>query len=127
MQALLILEVGILLIVGIALLIVKRRQAVALRRQQEWQAFNRSLPVQIVCGDCMGDDILPRRTFLGIYERCSRCGGASYVLATALATNMLLHRAEQSSHANTETAESHVISIEEHRAAREDRNRKIAV
>jgi hypothetical protein len=127
MQALLILEVGILLIVGSALLIVRRRQALSLRRQQEWQAFNRSLPVQIVCGDCMGDDILPRRTFLGIYERCSRCGGASYVLASALATNMLLHRAEQSSHVNAEANESRIVSLEEHRAAREDHNHKIAV
>lgn len=127
MQALLILEVGILIIVGSTLLIVRRRQAVAFRRQQEWQAFNRSLPVQIVCGDCMGDDILPRRTFLSIYERCSRCGGASYVLATALATNKLLHRAEQSSQVHNETDECHIVSLEEHRAARGDRNHKIAV
>ena len=127
MQALLILEVGILLIVGGALFIVRRRQAVTLRRQQECQAFNRSLPVQIVCGDCMGDDILPRRTFLGIYERCSRCGGASYVLASVLATNMLPHRAEQSSPVHSETDEPHVVSIADPRAVREDRNHKIAV
>ena len=127
MVMLLTLEIFILIIALTAFLIVKRREALQIRRQQERRAFTRNLPIQIVCGDCMGDEISPRRTFLGIYERCSHCGGSSYILASALAINMRVHHAEQALPMNAETTDSHVISFKEHLAAREDRNQKIAV
>lgn len=43
-----------------------------------------ALGVQIVCGDCSGDGISPRRTYLNRLGNCSECGGHSYVLASCL-------------------------------------------
>jgi len=127
MQLLLILEVFIVIIILTAFLILRQREALQIRRQQGRQAFTRSLPVQIVCGDCMGDEMSPRRTFLGMSERCSRCGGNSYILASALATNMSLYRARQPMPVNAEMTDFCVISIKAHLAAREEKNHKIAV
>ncbi len=124
---LLLLEVLLLFIILLAFLKIKQREALQVRRQQERQAFTRSLPVQIVCGDCMGDEMSPRRTFLGMYERCSRCGGNSYVLASALAANVRLYQLFQALQMHSATNDSRVVSMEEHRATRDDRNRKIAV
>src|SRR5262249_12469622 len=40
-----------------------------------------SVGVQIICGDCSGDEALPKKTFLDLSGRCHQCGGTSYVLA----------------------------------------------
>src|SRR5262249_14748171 len=40
-----------------------------------------SVAVQIICGDCCGDESLPRKTFLDQSGKCHQCGGTSYVLA----------------------------------------------
>jgi hypothetical protein len=39
-------------------------------------------PVQIICGDCSGDGLAPRKTFMDRFGKCDYCGGASYVLAS---------------------------------------------
>lgn len=38
--------------------------------------------VQIICGDCAGDGIIPMKTFMDRHGHCERCGGASYILAS---------------------------------------------
>lgn len=38
----------------------------------------------IVCGDCAGDDRVPRKTLLAANSTCVKCGGRSYVLASKL-------------------------------------------
>src|SRR5437763_16780247 len=38
----------------------------------------------IVCGDCGGDGLNPRKTLLTEQGRCASCGGQSYVLAANL-------------------------------------------
>ncbi|HEX8185522.1 MAG TPA: hypothetical protein VF747_12240 [Blastocatellia bacterium] len=38
--------------------------------------------VQIICGDCSGEDELPVKTYLDRLGNCSRCGGHSYILAS---------------------------------------------
>jgi hypothetical protein len=38
----------------------------------------------IVCGDCGGDGLNPRKTILTKQGRCAGCGGRSYVLAVNL-------------------------------------------
>jgi hypothetical protein len=40
--------------------------------------------IQIICGDCSGEQETPRRTFLGRNGRCEQCSGNSYVLASRL-------------------------------------------
>jgi hypothetical protein len=37
--------------------------------------------IQIICGDCSGEENLPRKTYLDRFGNCSQCGGHSYILA----------------------------------------------
>ena len=39
-------------------------------------------PVQIICGDCSGDTVAPKKTFMDRFGKCDHCGGASYILAS---------------------------------------------
>lgn len=39
-------------------------------------------PVQIICGDCSGEGVSPKKTFMDRSGQCDQCGGASYVLAS---------------------------------------------
>ena len=41
-----------------------------------------SIGVQIICGDCSGDDDRPIKTYLSRSGNCNRCGGRSYILAS---------------------------------------------
>lgn len=46
-----------------------------------------SLPVvgiQIVCGNCAGDELRPMRTYLDRFGNCAQCGGQSYLLASSV-------------------------------------------
>jgi hypothetical protein len=38
--------------------------------------------IQIICGDCSGNDYFPRKTFLDRNGACAQCGGRSYILAS---------------------------------------------
>jgi len=42
-----------------------------------------TIGVQIICGDCSGDDHRPLKTYLGRDGLCGQCGGRSYILASA--------------------------------------------
>jgi len=37
--------------------------------------------VQIICGDCSGEDERPLKTYLDRFGNCAQCGGHSYELA----------------------------------------------
>lgn len=37
--------------------------------------------IQIICGDCAGEEDLPKKTYLDSFGNCSQCGGHSYILA----------------------------------------------
>ena len=52
-----------------------------------------TMGVQIVCGNCSGDNPIARRTFLDYRGNCEVCGGHSYILAAVLAVNALQQRA----------------------------------
>lgn len=41
-----------------------------------------TVDVQIICGDCAGNDYYPKKTFLGRNGACAQCGGHSYILAS---------------------------------------------
>jgi hypothetical protein len=43
------------------------------------------LGVQIICGDCSGDEDTPVKTHLDRIGRCDRCGGYSFILASGRA------------------------------------------
>jgi len=38
--------------------------------------------IQIVCGNCAGDGVRPKRTYMDHSGKCSTCGGTSYLLAS---------------------------------------------
>ena len=40
------------------------------------------LGVQIICGDCSGDEHFPIKTHLDRLGRCDQCGGQSFILAS---------------------------------------------
>lgn len=54
-----------------------------------------TMAVQIICGDCSGDDTRPRKTYLNKQWRCSTCGGRSYTLAADLGLNAERTRREK--------------------------------
>jgi hypothetical protein len=37
--------------------------------------------IQIICGDCSGEEELPKKTYLDRSGNCSQCGGHSHILA----------------------------------------------
>src|ERR1044071_4549485 len=39
--------------------------------------------IQIICGDCSGEEYLPKKTYLNRFGNCSQCGGHSYILAAS--------------------------------------------
>lgn len=44
----------------------------------------RAKHIFIVCGNCAGDDPIPRKTVMAADSTCETCGGSSYVLASTL-------------------------------------------
>jgi|ERR1044072_5198579 hypothetical protein len=83
--------------------------------------------VQIICGDCAGEDEVPAKTYLTAQDKCARCGGNSYVLASAFESTVMLFNALQIFEAAARENSDNVISIEEHIASRVEKNQKIAV
>jgi hypothetical protein len=83
--------------------------------------------VQIICGDCAGEDEAPVKTYLNAQDKCAHCGGNSYVLASAFEATMMLFNALQIFEAHAQTNGANVISIEEHVALRVEKKQKIAV
>jgi hypothetical protein len=83
--------------------------------------------VQIICGDCAGEDEVPAKTYLNFQDKCARCAGNSYVLASAFESTMMLFNALQIFEATARDNSANVISIEEHIASRVEKDQKIAV
>lgn len=99
------------------------------------RAYVKTLGVQIVCGNCAGEGILPVRTFLDIHGNCSQCAGTSYVPASTLGVYALLARQaqvyeNQSPSYEMETGfdfnNGRVVSFKEHLAWRGERVEKLA-
>jgi hypothetical protein len=40
-----------------------------------------TMGIQIICGDCSGDEERPLKTYLNRLGNCAQCGGHSYILA----------------------------------------------
>jgi len=83
-----------------------------------------TLGVQIVCGDCSGNNLIARKTFLDHHGNCHQCGGHSYILASTLALQALHLRAQQIA-GQTAASSGRVIPFDP--AARAARTEKIAV
>lgn len=74
---------GLVAIAAAVLLVINIRQT---RRSREYVQPDKATlhysAVQIICGDCSGDGLMPLKTFMDQHGRCERCGGASYILAS---------------------------------------------
>lgn len=81
--------------------------------------------VQIICGDCSGDEESPVRTYVDNYGNCTQCGGHSYQLAASVALNSAALRAARLVQANSAAAGSRVLPFETR--ARASRAQRIAV
>ena len=71
-----------------------------------------TIGVQIICGDCSGDNEFPIKTYMNRYGSCSQCGGASYLLASAVAANSLMARAIRVREAQIASSHGRVIPFE---------------
>lgn len=85
-----------------------------------------TIGVQIICGDCSGEDEHPIKTYINRYGSCSQCGGNSYLLASAVALNSLLARATRLREAQIASSHGRVLPFEAP-ASRTSRSEKIAV
>jgi hypothetical protein len=45
--------------------------------------------IQIICGNCSGEDEIPIRTFLDRFGNCAQCGSSHYILASNVYANKL--------------------------------------
>ena len=82
--------------------------------------------IQIICGDCAGEDQHAIKTYINRYGTCSQCGGSSYLLASAVAANSLSSRAARLREAQIASSHGRVIPFEVP-ASRPSRSEKIAV
>ncbi|HSB08348.1 MAG TPA: hypothetical protein VLM38_02470 [Blastocatellia bacterium] len=71
-----------------------------------------AMGVQIICGDCSGQEDLPVKTYLDRLGNCSLCGGRSYVLASIAAMNRAAPRAARNREACLTSNRSRVIAFE---------------
>lgn len=85
-----------------------------------------TIGVQIICGDCSGEDEHPIKTYMNRYGSCSQCGGKSYLLGSAVAINGLLARATRLREAQIASSHGRVLPFEMP-GSRASRSEKIAV
>lgn len=68
---------------AVALTIIVKSHKSDFSQLTEPRATMQTIGVQIICGDCCGDDDRPLKTYLGRDGLCGQCGGRSYILASA--------------------------------------------
>ena len=75
--------IGVIAIISAGLVLVNMQMA---RKRERFVVPDKpSLhfsAVQIICGDCGGEGIIPVKTFMDRHGHCERCGGGSYILAS---------------------------------------------
>lgn len=85
-----------------------------------------TMGVQIVCGNCAGDEWQPVKTYLDIFGNCSQCGGRSYLLASAVAAGGALARAARARDMQIASGPGRVLPFELP-ATRTSRSERVAV
>ena len=86
-----------------------------------------TMGVQIICGDCSGEGDKVVKTYLNRYGSCSQCGGNSYLLASAVAMNTLLARANRMRDAQITSSHGRVLPFEAPASRASRSEEKIAV
>jgi hypothetical protein len=120
----LIIATATLMALGLAYLIMTKGHKSDTARLAEPRPAIPTMGVQIICGDCAGDQIIPQKTYLDHNGNCERCGGHSYLLASNLALYALQTRLSRLADAQNLSASGRVIPFD---AASRARSEKIAV
>lgn len=68
---------------AVALTVVMKSHKSDSSKLTEARATMQTIGVQIICGDCSGDDDRPLKTYLSRDGLCGQCGGRSFILASA--------------------------------------------
>jgi hypothetical protein len=69
--------------IAVALTVVMKSHKSDSSKLTEARATMQTIGVQIICGDCSGDDDRPLKTYLSRDGLCGQCGGRSFILASA--------------------------------------------
>jgi hypothetical protein len=128
------LTLSMVVLAALALFMWKKNQEITGQLLNS-RVYLKTLGVQIICGNCSGENELAVRTYLDTHGNCSHCGGSSYVLASTLGVYALLAREAQlygnqarlyEIETGAKVNNPRVISIEEHMANRGERVEKLA-
>lgn len=77
---------------GLACAFLMRFRTADPAQLQQSRAALLTVGVQIICGNCSGDEDHPVKTYMDRSGSCAKCGGTSYLLASALAANSVMLR-----------------------------------
>jgi hypothetical protein len=78
----LIIVAATMIVLTLSLLLIMKNYKPDPAQLSEPRAAQVNLGVQIICGDCSGEEDRPRKTYLDRFGTCNECGGHSYVLAS---------------------------------------------
>lgn len=119
-----IISAGALAIAVMCIVLLQTRKTDSARVEETHGALL-MVGVQIVCGNCCGDEESPIRTYMDRYGNCSQCGGHSYLLASSMALNSAALRAARQIQAHSAAGGGRVLPFEAR--PRTSRSEKIAV
>ena len=97
---------------SLACIVLMKTRATDPAQLRQPRAALLTIGVQIVCGNCSGEDRQPIKTYLDKLGNCAQCGGGSYLLASALAANMAISRAARVREARIASGPGRVIPFE---------------
>jgi hypothetical protein len=72
----------VIAVVSFALAVLLTRRESSPSQLTEPRGTILTIGVQIICGNCSGDDPRPKKTYLERFGTCAECGGRSYILAS---------------------------------------------
>lgn len=84
--------VAVAFTLGLACAFLMRFRTADPAQLQQSRAALLTVGVQIICGNCSGDEDHPVKTYMDRSGSCAKCGGTSYLLASALAANSVMLR-----------------------------------
>ena len=119
-------SVATLIALGLACVVLMKSRVTDSAQLDQPRPALLTIGVQIICGDCSGEDEHPIKTYLNRYGSCSQCGGKSYLLASAVAINSLLARAARLREAQIASSHGRVLPFEVP-GSRTSRSERIAV
>ena len=84
--------VAVAFALGLACAFLMRFRTADPSQLQQSRASLLTVGVQIICGNCSGDEDHPVKTYMDRAGNCAQCGGASYLLASSVAANSVIMR-----------------------------------